>query len=158
VLVLEAVHRGGVSLDALHDELARAPSRGTTLLRQVLAEIDRGIRLAGSRIARELVTRAGLPQPQWGMRLSTADNVHLAAVDAWWDDVGMAWDADVHRPWAPRTALSVSTRAARLTSHGVVTVHTTPNRTRDDTAAVVEELRGAYRLASARPRPEVVAA
>ncbi|WP_091457200.1 hypothetical protein [Actinokineospora iranica] len=156
VLVSEAVHRGGVPLSLLHEELARGPSAGTTLLRRVLAEIDRKVRSAGARIAAELVDLAGLPQPTWTARLSTVHDVHLAVVDAWWDNVGLAWDADIHRPWAPRPGLLASTRAARLTAAGIVAVRTEPPRVRDDTAAVVEELRGAYRLASARPRPEVI--
>ncbi|WP_285503531.1 hypothetical protein [Actinokineospora sp. NBRC 105648] len=156
VLVLEAVHRGGVALAELHEELALGPSRGTTLLRRVLAEIDRGVRSAGARIATELIDRAGLPQPRWTARLSTRHDVHLAIVDAWWDNVAFAWDADIHRPWAPRTGLPALTRAARLTAAGIVAIHTDPIRIRLDTAAVAEELRGAYRLAAARPRPEVV--
>ncbi|MGQ0839604.1 hypothetical protein [Actinokineospora sp.] len=158
VVVMEAVHRGGLPLDAIHEELAKGPTRGTALLRRVLAEIDRGVRFAGTRLARDLLQRAGLPPPRWGVRLSTGDDVHLAVVDAWWDDLGLVWDADIHRPWAPRSEESLSTRAARLTSVGVVTVHTAPGRLRTDTAAVVDEVRGAYRLAAARPRPEGVVA
>ncbi|MDQ3576718.1 MAG: hypothetical protein M3443_03770 [Actinomycetota bacterium] len=157
VLVSEATRRGGVTLDALHGELTRASSRGTTVLRRVLAEIDRDVRTAGTRLATDLVARAGLPPPQWGMRLSTSHDVHLGIVDAWWDDIGLAWDADIHRPWAPRTAAATSTRTARLTASGVVAVHTAPVRIRGDTAAVVDELRCAYRLAAGRPRPEVMA-
>ncbi|CRK55571.1 hypothetical protein [Alloactinosynnema sp. L-07] len=157
VLVLDAIHVGAVPVESLRHELDRGRKQGTTLLRQVLADVDRGFRLAGGHIARELVARAGLPPPEWGIRLSTPDKVHLGIVDAWWDDVGMAWDFDAHRPWAARTAQSVSDRADRMTAHGVVAVHTTAQRAQKDAAAVVEDLRNAYRSASARPRPEVVA-
>ncbi|PPK69141.1 hypothetical protein V5P93_001516 [Actinokineospora auranticolor] len=156
VLAMEAVHRGGVTIAELHEELARGRSRGTTLLRRALAEIDRGVRTVVAGRAAEVVDRAGLPQPTWTARLSTADDAHLAVVDAWWDDVALAWDADIHRPWAPRTGLLALNRAARLTAAGIVAIHTDPARLRGDAHTVVDELKGAYRLATTRPRPEVV--
>lgn len=155
-LVLEAVHRGGASLDHVHAELARAPGRGAAALRRALAEIDRGVRSAGARAAREVVARAGLPPPRWGARLSTARNVHLGVVDAWWDDVGLAWDADLLRPWAPRDGAAAAARAARFLAVGVVAVRTAPDRLREEPAAVADELRAARGLAAARPRPGVV--
>ncbi len=156
-LLGEATSRGGVALGELHDEVGRLPARGATLLRRVLGEIDRGIRTAGARTAAELVRRAGLPPPRWTTRLTTADDVHLAVVDAWWDDIGLAWDADIHRPWSPRAGLSTMTRSARLTAAGVAFLHTNPDRVLDDPVSVMAELRTAHRLASARPRPPVVA-
>ncbi|WP_424184918.1 hypothetical protein ACOBQX_23925 [Actinokineospora sp. G85] len=146
-----------VALSAIRAEVAEASPRGTVVLRRVLAEVDRGVRSAGTRIVTELIRRAGLPTPKWTVRLTTSDDVHLGIVDAWWGDVGLAWDADVHRPWAPRDQASASARVARLTARGVVALHTEPARIRDDTAAVIAELRGAYRAAADRPRPKVVA-
>jgi len=148
---------GPVPLAAIRRELASTSATGVGALRRVLSEVDRGVRSAGTRIAASLVDRAGLPPPRWSVRLSTPNDVHLGIVDAWWDEVGLAWDADLHRPWAPSSHRATLTRAARLTAAGVIPVHTAPARIRDDTAAVVAELRGAYRLAADLPRPEVVA-
>ncbi|MBM7772572.1 hypothetical protein JOD54_002776 [Actinokineospora baliensis] len=157
-LVSAAVHRGGVRMGELHAELVHAPSRGTTLLRRTLAEIDRGVRAVSARAAADLVDRAGLPPPRWTARLRTTADVHLAVVDAWWDEVALAWDCDLHQPWAPRAGTPALARAARLTAVGIVPLHTDPLRIRGDQSTVITELRGAYRLATARPRPEVVMA
>ncbi|HVK26049.1 MAG TPA: hypothetical protein VM677_32220 [Actinokineospora sp.] len=155
-LALDAIVRGGVSITSLRHELEHGRKQGATLLRQVVADVDRGFRLAGTQAACRLVERAGLPPPEWEIRLRTPDGTHLCVVDAWWEDVGLAWDTDIHRAWAPRTAQTVSDRAARLARRGVTAVHTTAHQARTATAAAVRELRSAYLLASARPRPEVV--
>ncbi|GAA2995408.1 hypothetical protein [Actinokineospora diospyrosa] len=157
-LVGAAIHRGGVPMGELHAELVHAPARGTTLLRRTLAEIDRGVRAVSARAAAELVDRAGLPPPMWTARLRTVTDVHLAVVDAWWDEIALAWDCDLHQPWAPRAGTPALARAARLTAVGIVPLHTDPLRVRADQQTVIDELRGAYRLAAARPRPEVVMA
>ncbi|WP_157440367.1 hypothetical protein [Actinokineospora inagensis] len=145
-----------VPIGDLHGELARAPARGTMTLRRVLADIDRGLRADSARAAADLIALAGLPPPRWTARLSTVADVHLAVVDAWWDDIGLAWDCDLHQPWNPRPETRALTRAARLTAVGIVPVHTDPARVLLEPRAVAGELRGAYQLATARPRPRVV--
>ncbi|RLK55263.1 hypothetical protein [Actinokineospora cianjurensis] len=155
-LVTAAVRTGCVDVGDLHVELGLAPERGTTLLRRVLGEVDRDLRGRSARAAQDLVDRAGLPPPIWTARLSTSRDVHLAVVDAWWDEVAFAWDCDLHRPWAPRVGLPALARAARLTAAGIVPLHTDPFRVRADPDSVADELRGAYQLAAARPRPEVI--
>lgn len=156
VLVAEAVQRGGVPLDALHRELAGGAKKGTSTLRSVLAEVDRKHRRASARAAREVLHGAGLPHPVWNVRLSRPDGVHLGTVDAWWPDVGLAWDADIYRPWEPRPENATSTRLSRYLGAGIVAVHTVPSRLRADSASVIAELRAAYRLAMVAPHPEVV--
>ncbi|WP_436495383.1 hypothetical protein [Actinokineospora sp. HUAS TT18] len=156
-LALDAIYQGEVPVESLRRELEVSRRPGRTLLRQVLSEVDRGIRLVRGRIARELIDRAGLPPPEWGIRLSTPEKVHLGLVDAWWDEVGLAWDTDVQRPWAPRTAQRVAEREARMSAHGVVIIHTAAPRFRRDADAVAWDLRAAYQLASASPKPEVIA-
>ncbi|GAA3051517.1 hypothetical protein [Actinokineospora globicatena] len=154
--LIDVTRAGGVEVSDLHAELAHVPEQGTTLLRRVLAEIDRDLRWRSAKAAQDLVDRAGLPPPTWTARLSTVGDVHLAVVDAWWDKVAFAWDCDLHRPWAPRTGVPALTRAARLTAAGIVPLHTDPLRVIAEPDTVVEELRGAYRLATTRPRPEVI--
>ena len=46
-------------------------------------------------------------------------------------------------------------RHAAMTAAGIVVVHTLPSRLRTEPDAVLAELRGAFNLASQRPRPKL---
>ncbi|WP_018683115.1 hypothetical protein [Actinokineospora enzanensis] len=152
----EAVERGGATIGELHAELVHSPGYGTTLLRRALAEIDRGVRSIAARRVTGVVDLAELPPPNWTARLSTPDDVHLAIVDAWWDDVGLAWDADLHRAWTPDSLPRAFARVTRLRAAGIVAVRTDAERMRVDPAGVARELRAAYGEAAGRPKPEVI--
>ncbi|OLR95416.1 hypothetical protein BJP25_06615 [Actinokineospora bangkokensis] len=137
-------------------ELAFVGGRGTSVLRRVLSEVDRGVRSLSERVVTGVVEDAGLPPPRWSVRLSTVADVHLGVVDAWWDEVGLAWDVDLRQPWSPRGEAAMAARGARLRAVGVVPVCTSAQRLAGDRAGVVAELREGYRVAASLPRPEVV--
>ena len=83
----------------------------------------------------------------------------MATADAWWDEVGLAWEVDSYAfDLSPADATAALSRAARLTASGVLVVHTPPAQLRDEPSAVADLLRGAYEQAAARPRPPVIAA
>ncbi|MFC7613688.1 hypothetical protein ACFQV2_08905 [Actinokineospora soli] len=154
VLVLEALYRGGVRLEELHRELP-ARREGSSALRAVLAEQTAMTKSTRSRLARNVVELAGLPPPVWDVRLSTADDVYLGRVDAWWPEVGLAWDAGIHDSWEPRTTASTTTRMTRYLAAGVIATYTVPSRLDDQADTVAAELAGVYRLAMQTPLPEV---
>jgi hypothetical protein len=157
-LLAEAIHRGRVTPATLRDELDRAGSRGTALTRRVLAEIDDKVRSVAQGWARRLVLRAGLPTPRWRVPITSPNGSHVATADAWWDEVGLAWEVDSYAfDLSPADAAAALHRAARLTASGVLVVHTPPTQLRDEPLAVADLLRGAYEQAAARPRPEVTA-
>lgn len=158
-LLTETVRRGRISPSTLRDELARATSRGTALARRVLAEIDDGVRSLAQGWARRLVHRAGLPTPRWRVPISGPTGAHLATPDAWWDDVGLAWEVDSYGfDITPADYAAALRRATHLTAAGIVVVHTAPIQLRDEPATVADLLRGAHHQAAARPRPPVEAA
>lgn len=155
VLVLEAVHRRGLTLDAVSRELAGDRRKGVGILRAVLAEQSGHEKASRVRRAREIVALADLPAPTWGARLSTRDDVHLGRVDAWWPEVGLAWDAEIHDAWEPHTADATATRHARYLAAGIIPVHTVPARLDDQAEAVAKQLRAVYDFASRTPHPDV---
>lgn len=157
-LLSESIHRGKVTPATLRDELDRAGSRGTALPRRMLAEIDDKVRSVAQGWAKRLVQRAGLPLPAWRVPITSANGAHVATADAWWDEVGLAWEVDSYAfDLSPVDANATLRRAARLTACGVLVVHTSPAQLRDEPTVVADLLRGAYDQAAARPRPKVTA-
>jgi hypothetical protein len=125
----------------------------------MLAEIDDKVRSVAQGWAKRLVHRAGLPVPQWRVPIISPNGSHVATADAWWDEVGLAWEVDSYTfDLSPSDCTAALRRAARLTASGVLVVHTPPTQLRDEPAAVADLLRGAYEQATARPRPPVVSA
>jgi len=157
-LLEEAIYRGKVTPATLRDELDRAGTRGTALPRRMLAEIDDKVRSMAQGWAKRLVQQAGLPLPAWRVPITSANGSHVATADAWWDEVGLAWEVDSYAfDLSPADAKSTLRRAARLTACGVLVVHTPPTQLRDEPAVVVDLLRSAHEQAAARPRPDVTA-
>jgi hypothetical protein len=157
-LLTSVVREARISPAVLREELTRATSRGTALPRRVLAEMDDGVRSLAQGWARRLVLRAGLPAPRWRVPISDAEGAHLATPDAWWDDVGLAWEVGFGFDLTPADYAAALRRAAHLTAAGIVVVHTPPTQLRDEPAVVADLLKGAHTQAAARPRPPVEAA
>lgn len=157
-LLTESIHRGGVTPATLRDELDRAGTRGTALPRRMLAEIDDKVRSVAQGWAKRLVRQAGLPSPAWRVPITSPNGSHVATADAWWDEVGLAWEVDSYVfDLSPANAHAALRGAARLTACGVLVVHTPPAQLRDEPAVVADLLRGAHDQAAARPRPDVTA-
>lgn len=157
-LLVEAIHRGKVTPATLRDELDRGPKHGSTLPRRKLAEIDDKVRSITRGMAKRLAHQAGLPAPEWRVPITTRNGAHIATADAWWDDVGLAWEVDSYTfDLSPADAMAALNRAARLTASGVLVLHTPSAQLHEEPATVAKLLRGAYQRASARPRPEVKA-
>jgi hypothetical protein len=157
-LLIEAIYKGGITPATLRDELDCAGPRGTALPRRMLAEIDDNVRSLAQGWAKRLVLRAGLPSPQWRVPITSPTGSHVATADAWWDEVGLAWEVDSYAfELSPADATAALSRAARLTASGVLVVHTPPSQLRDEPTVVADLLRGAYAQAETRPRPEVTA-
>ncbi len=158
-LLAEAITRGRLTPATLRDELDRCGARGTALPRRMLAEIDDNVRSVAQGWAKRLVQRSGLPVPRWRVPITSPNGSHVATADAWWDEVGLAWEVDSYAfELSAADCAAALRRAARLTVSGILVVHTPPAQLRDDPSAVADLLRSAHVQASARPRPPVIAA
>ncbi|WP_459709691.1 hypothetical protein [Actinophytocola sp. KF-1] len=155
-LLTESISQGRITPATLRDELDRAGSRGTALPRRMLAEIDDKVRSMAQGLAKRLVQRVDLPAPAWRVPITSATGSHVATADAWWDEVGLAWEVDSYAfDLSPADAKAALRRAARLTACGVLVLHTPPAQLRNEPDTVIELLRAAYDRAAARPRPDV---
>jgi hypothetical protein len=150
-LVAEAVQRGRCPIQELAAELAAGPKRGSGGLRFALAEVADGIRSVAEADLRALIRSARLPAPLYNPRLFVAE-AFLAKPDAWWPDAGVACEVD-SREWhlSPDGWDRTLSRHARMSAHGIIVLHFTPRRLRNEPSAVIAELRQA--LASGRARP-----
>lgn len=151
-LLADAVQGRHCTGAALRTEIDRGSRRGTAVARIVLAEISDGVRSVAEADARVLWRRTGLPPLAWNPTVTDAHGRFIAVPDGWADDVAMAWEIDSYAfhlsPAAYRKTLD---RHPRMTSSGIVVVHTLPARIRKEPAMVRAELRRAYEAAARRP-------
>lgn len=150
-LLSAAVGRGLCTVDGLRRELDAGNQRGTAEVRRALRRMPAGIVLHGQ--AHRLVRLAPIPQPQWNVTVYDRRRQPVAQVDAWWDEVGMAWLLEADSPRTTRPGPDLA-----LTAAGVVVVHTGEQALRDGSdrlaaARVVRELTSAFLTAARRPRP-----
>ncbi|MFD1149600.1 hypothetical protein [Saccharothrix hoggarensis] len=142
-VLTEVVRHGGVPVADLKPGL----SRGSEPARQVLSELSEGIRSVPQAWARAVLDDLPLPAPRWGVPLRTATGRPLGIADAWWDDLGLAWQFNNPKP-----------RSDRLAAAGAVVLHTTPIRLRQSPTSVANDLLNAATQATRRPRPTISAA
>jgi hypothetical protein len=156
-LMAEVIKHGRVSPARLRQELDAGSSRGAALPRRMLDEVSDGIRSVAEAWARRLVQRAGLPQPRWNCPVRAPDGELFGILDAWWDDVGLAWELDSYQfQLLPGGYADTLRRGSRLTAAGIIVLHTLPLRLRDEPTVVMDELRRAHQHAARRPRPPVI--
>lgn len=153
-LLAEVVQRRRSTVARLRDELAAGTQRGSGMPREVLSEIDDGVRSASEGWGRMLLLRSTLPPAMWNASLFLPSGRFLAKPDAFFDDVGLAWEVD-SLEFHPEDDDTTARRRADLVEAGVVVVHHRPTRLRTEPERVIDELWSYYRLAAARPRPDV---
>jgi hypothetical protein len=156
-LLAEVVQRGCCVPAELNAELADGSGRGTRLSREVLLEISDGVRSVAEADARGIAERSGLPAPMWNAKLYDRYGRFIAMPDAWFDDVGLAWEIDSREfHLSPADYDRTLERRSVMTAEGIVVLHTLPRRLRHRGGAV-DELRRTYASAARRPRPQVIA-
>lgn len=153
-LIAAAIQKGRCTPESLRRE-ARTNRFGTKLVRTVLQELGRAESVA-ERDARRLSRRIRLTTPHWNVTLADADDLIIGRPDAWFDDVGLAWEIDSKAfHYGPRDYERTLARNSRYAAAGILVVQTLPNRLRDNPEQVARELKKAHRAAAARPRPPV---
>ncbi|WP_434438539.1 hypothetical protein [Lentzea sp. E54] len=153
-LVGAAIQKGRCTPESLAAE-ARTNRYGTKLVRTVLRELGRAESVA-ERDARRLSRRIRLTTPHWNVTIADADGVIVGRPDAWFDDVGLAWEIDSRAfHYGPRDYERTLVRNSRYAAAGILVVQTLPTRLRDHPEVVARELAKAHAAAAARPRPSV---
>lgn len=156
-VLTEAVQKRRTTTARLMAELAAGSQRGTALPRRVLQDdVAVGVRSVAEAWARDLHAASGLPPVLWNPRLYDPSGTFIARTDAYFPDVGLAWEIDSvrHHFLLPDWDETLR-RRARMQAFGLVVAHTRPRRLRADSAVAVEELWGAYRLAASRTCPDL---
>jgi hypothetical protein len=157
-MIADAVQRRLCPPQAIAAELRNIHLGGTSVPRRVLNEISDGVRSVAEGWSHTLINRSPLPTPQRNVLIRSSRGRQLAIVDGWWDEVGLAWQIDsMEFHLSPADYAHTMGQHSALLAHGVMTVHTVPSRLKTDPKGVIEELAGAYRSATLRPRPNVTA-
>jgi hypothetical protein len=139
-------------------ELENGSPKGTAIPRRVLTQID-NLRSIAEFNARKLGRRLDVPPTHWNPELYYPSGKYLGRPDAWWDDVGLAWEIDsceFHFYGADQAR--TYDRNNRYGAAGLIVVQTLPSRLLKEPDAVIAELKAAYAAAALRPRPGVLLA
>ncbi|MFD5831740.1 hypothetical protein, partial [Lentzea sp. NPDC060358] len=153
-LIAAAIQRGRCTPASLAAE-ARTNRYGTKVVRSVLRELGRAESVA-ERDARRLSRKIRLCTPHWNVTIADAGGVVVGRPDAWFDDVGLAWEIDSRAfHYGARDYERTLARNSRYAAAGILVVQTLPTRLRDCPDAVGRELKAAHRAAAARTRPPV---
>ncbi|WP_232376553.1 hypothetical protein [Amycolatopsis aidingensis] len=143
------LRQGLCSAEQLHAELDRGSQRGTAAVRLALRELGPMREAARYAPARRLVAELPMPAPSWGVTVCDLRGRPIGTADAWWDEVGMAWQLGPPRDGTGRL------HHLALTAAGVVLVRTTADQLHAEPGEVRKQLVRAFRNAARRPRPAV---
>ena len=151
-LVADAVQQRRCRVEHLQAELNDGPVRGSAWLRRSLAEVTSGIRSGAEGDFGDLLRRSGLPMPMFGARLYAGKTL-VAVADAWWDEAGVAAEAD-SQAWhlLPEDWEHTMQRHARMSAQGIIVLHFSPGQIRTEPARVVADIKAALAAGRARPR------
>ncbi|GDY33208.1 hypothetical protein [Gandjariella thermophila] len=155
-LLMEPVRRGLCTVSELRAELDAGSQRGSAAPRAVLRAIPGGVRSLAEGWARRVVRRCPIPEPRWNVPVRGVTGVLLGVVDAWWEEVALAWEVGARSFSVASEGLTAQpARHTALAAKGVVVLRTPPQRLHDDPEGVCRELVYAYRRAARRTRPPV---
>ena len=142
-------HQGVRLTDRAHGRRRLPPSRGD-------GELADGVRSVAECWARELHSTSDLPPVLWNPKLFDRSGTFIAQADAYFPDVGLAWEIDsLRHHFLLEDWDETLRRRARMQAFGVLVAHTRPRLLKIDKSAAIEELWGAYRLAASRECPDL---
>jgi hypothetical protein len=142
---------GLCTVEELRAELDSGNQRGSAGVRDTLRHLDVGRDTFAHGMARRLLRQAPLPAPGWNVTVCDARGRPIGVADAWWDEVGLAWQFGTPADGLGRPRLNhLALRAA-----GVAVVHCTPAQLSEEPGIVIRELVGAFAGAARRTRPKV---
>jgi len=151
-VVCEAVQRRACTVAELAAELKAGPSAGSALLRAAVAEVADGVRSVAEADFRGLIVRSDLPRPVFNAHLVDVDGVLIAITDAWWQEAGVAAEVDSRAYHLSAADQDRTTeRHDKLTAHGILALHFSPRRIKEDPAGVLREIRQAIEKGRQRP-------
>lgn len=152
-LVAEAVQHKHCTVEELMTELDEGTIRRTALVRRALREISRGARSVAEARAIRIARRSGLPEPMWNVRLTDSSGCYVGTPDAWFDEVGLAWEIDsTEYHLNPEDHARTIRRDNRYGAHNVWLHRTRPSQLADE-AGAISDLKRAYQAAARTPRP-----
>ncbi|MFC9362071.1 hypothetical protein ACFTZB_36550 [Rhodococcus sp. NPDC057014] len=155
-LLAEGIRRGDATVGELVRELAHGSDRDSHLPRAVLRELTEDAHSVARVHAHTLCATSGLPPMRHDADVLSAAGLWVARPDGWLDDVAVAWEIDSPKyHFSPELHEATRMRRARMQREGIVVVTHLPEQIRTDPATVLADLRAAYTLAAARPRPPV---
>jgi hypothetical protein len=152
-LLSASVCCGACSVSELRTELDSGNQRGSAAPRAALRAVSDGVASLTVGWARRVVRDAPIPSPRWNVPLRDVSGALIGVVDAWWDDVALAWEVGTQN--FRLTDGEQPCRHSSLTSNGVVVLRTSPARLRQDPDGVRQELVQAFARAAHRTRPPV---
>jgi hypothetical protein len=151
-VVCEAVQRRACTVGELAAELVAGPSAGSALLRRALAEVADGVRSVAEADFRVLIARSDLPRPVFNAQLIDVDGTPIAITDAWWQEAGVAAEVDSRAYHLAAADQDRTTeRHDKLTAHGILALHFSPRRIKDDPAGVLREIQQTIEKGLQRP-------
>ena len=158
-ILIEAVQRRVCTIDELAEWAFRLRPRDTARIEAALEAAGSGVWSLPEADLLELVSRSVvLPNAVPNPALAGPDGRRLITPDLWFDDVAMAVMVHSHRQHSQGEDWDKTVeRDGELTSAGVVVVGVTPTSLRRRPGVLLDRIEQTYRVAQARPRPNVVA-
>jgi hypothetical protein len=157
-VVAEAVHHGRCDLASLVSELNEGPSTGSRAFRIAIGEVGDGIRSAAESDLKELIDRSGLEQPMYNPTLFAGDGTFLGIADAWWERAGVVGEVDSRQyHLSPEDYERTTMRHNRMAAYGINVLHFLPSTLKQNSPAVIADLRGAIARGNSHPPLPIVA-
>lgn len=147
-LISLPLYWGLCTVEELNDELDAGNRRGSAAVRAALRQVDPEVTYAHG-LAKKVIEGCPLPTPSWNVTICDRRGRPIGAADAWWDDIGLAWQFR-----AAKQGTS-DFHPLALTATGTVLVRCTVEQLRKVPMEVAAELVRAFAEAARTPRPKV---
>jgi hypothetical protein len=145
-VVFDAVQKRSCTIAELADEMDQGPPGSRRLFRVVIAEAAVGLRSAAEKDFQRLLSLGNVPSPLFNAKLYTLDGEFIAMVDGYWEEAGLVGEVDSRTFHTDTRAQDRDRdRHNKLIAHGLLAMHFSPQKIREDgiavTIAILEALR-----------------
>lgn len=155
-MVLECIQRGLIDVADLTNEVVEGQRRWTAILREVLNDAGSGVASSPEAEFRDLVVRAGLPEPLWNPRLLTPSGAFIAQPDGYDPALGLATQVDSRQHHSKGQKWDDTLRRmAAMTQHGIGVWPLVVGDLRRNRPGVLEGYRAACRARRGLPLPNI---